>query len=143
MAAEWKSASCACRAVKLRVCVDLAAGTSRCNCTTCRKRGWWSVAVPTSAVEIVEGSEHIVVGKENPYWTGRTCGRCGVVLFGFVAAPEAGGPKISLNVRVLDDVELHGVPVLWLDGLNDTWEPIATVPHVATEPTMRPHRGLG
>lgn len=134
MSEAWERAVCACRAVQLRVRVDLSEGTRRCNCTTCRKRGWWSVVAPMDAVEIVEGEACVAVGAENPYWTQRTCVRCGIVLFGVITAPGAGGPQLSVNVRLLEDVELHGVPVLWLDGLHDTWAPIATIPHHEPEP---------
>jgi hypothetical protein len=118
----------------LRVRADLAAGTRRCNCSTCRKRGWWSVAVPLDAVEIVEGAEHVHLGPPNPYWRGRKCSLCDVMLFGEVAAPEAGGPAHNVNVRIFEDVSLHGVPVTWLDGLHDTWAPLGTVPHNEPEP---------
>lgn len=138
MAKTWSKAVCPCRKVEMRVLVDLAEGTRRCNCTCCRKRGWWSVAVPPDAVEVVEGAEDVVEDEGNPYWQGRRCGSCGVTLFGTVSAPEAGGPRAIVNVRLLEGVSFHEVPVEWLDGLHDTWASLGTTVHREPEPVRFP-----
>src|SRR5688572_24425653 len=37
--------SCHCGRVKFEADIDLAAGTGKCNCTSCWKKRWWSVSV--------------------------------------------------------------------------------------------------
>ena len=134
---QTKRASCVCGKVELAVDIDVQQGLRRCNCSACTKRGWLSAAVPNEALRVTAGAEHVVVGEASPWWTGRRCGSCQVVLFGTVEAPEAGGPRTILNVRLLDDVSLHGAPVVWLDGRGDTWAPYATEPHHEPEPGRR------
>lgn len=125
----WIEGSCGCRKVRYRARLDLAEGTMRCNCTHCHKTGWWSATTGPNEVEVLAGADVVEVGEANPYFQGSRCGACGMLLFGTVAAPEAGGPCRRVNVRTLDGVDLHGVPVLWLDGMHDTWAPLGTVPH--------------
>ncbi|MCB9671095.1 MAG: hypothetical protein H6734_16555 [Alphaproteobacteria bacterium] len=84
---------------------------------------------PDGGVEIVAGQDMVEEGPPNPYFATRSCRACGVLVFGVVQAPEAGGPAVRVNVRTVDGVDLHGVPVLWLDGLHDTWAPLGTVPY--------------
>ena len=129
--------SCVCGAVRYQIALDLQQPTSRCNCTACTKRGWWSASAAESAFAVVAGHDQVERGPENPYFTVHRCPSCGIVVYGTVSAPEAGGPKVSINVRTLDDVDLHGVPVLWLDGLHDTWAPLGTTRHEAPAP-LRP-----
>lgn len=127
--------SCACGTMRYRVTLDLGKGTSRCNCTGCTKRGWWSAAVPTSEFTLLDGADVIVAERENPYFTGFRCPGCGLLVYRYVTLPEAGGPKVDVNVRTLDDVALDGVLVTWRDGLHDTWEVLGTAPHQAARPS--------
>ncbi|MEZ4235035.1 MAG: aldehyde-activating protein [Myxococcota bacterium] len=134
MDVEALEGSCVCGAVRYRARVDLSSGTMRCNCTSCTKWGRWSVRAPVDAVAIVAGEDVVALSAPNPYGVTRSCPKCGIKLFSYVEAPEAGGPCVNVNVRTLDGVDLHGVPVTWLDGRHDTWAPLGTAPHQVPEP---------
>lgn len=123
------SGSCACGAVRFTAEADPWAGTSRCNCTGCTKRGWWSVRTAREGLVVTAGEEHIVIDAPHPEMDRRRCGTCGLHLFSWVGPVEYGGPRWSINVRALDLPSWEGIPVLWLDGLHDTWGPLGTAPH--------------
>lgn len=58
------------------------------------------------------------------------CPQCVIEVFGRGELAELGGAFVSLNVRTLDGVALADVPVIYLDGLHDTWDFIARRPYV-------------
>lgn len=111
--------SCHCGAWRFEATLDLAAGTTQCNCRFCSKHGWWGVIVPPADFRLVQSP-----GWQKPesgqFYRPR-CETCGVNAFGGGDLPELGGAFVSLNVRCLDGVLLAGVPIRYLDGLHDTW----------------------
>jgi hypothetical protein len=117
--------SCHCKAVRYEAEVDLAQGTTRCNCTWCTKTGWWGVMVKPAAFRLLSDPSATArvgsVGRE-------TCPKCGIAVFGQGDLPELGGAFVSLNVRCWDDVDLTGVLVHHLDGLHDTWAHLGSSP---------------
>lgn len=118
--------SCRCGAIRFEIDVDLSEGTTQCNCTWCTKTGWWGLRVRPDAFR-VEGAERRTYG---PYEGDRTrCETCGVLTHGEGNIPELGGSFCSVNVRCLDEVDLHGVPIRYLDGRSDTWDMIALRRH--------------
>ena len=121
--------SCHCGAVQYRVALDLDAGTTSCNCRYCTKYGHWSAFVRPDAFELLAGEE--ALGPQDPeaYFDRRRCQTCQVLPFSSGFLEQLGGAFVSINVRTLDDVDLAGVPVRYLDGRNDTWAELATVPY--------------
>jgi hypothetical protein len=121
---------CLCGAVRYEVDLDLSQGTTRCNCTFCRKAGWWGTSVKPEAFRLLEGKEMLSDYTRSGAVHLVFCRRCGVRSFGHGDIPEIGGKYVGVSVNCLDGVELEGVPVRYLDGLHDTWATLAEAPYV-------------
>jgi len=110
--------SCKCGAVAFEAGIDLSQGTTKCNCTSCWKRRWWSVAVKPEDFSSHRGEDQL-----SPQ--GGFCRNCGIVPYVHVPAAEWNdGEYVSVNVAALDDLdprELLAAPVRFCDGRNDNW----------------------
>lgn len=106
--------------------MDLSTGTSKCNCTACWKKRWWSVRCAVADFRPLSGEAELV--KDSVLATsgpGGFCKHCGVKPYTRVDAaewnPEA---YVAVNVAALDDVEpaeLLAAPVTYCDGRADNW----------------------
>jgi hypothetical protein len=109
--------SCKCGAITFEADLDLEQGTTKCNCTSCWKRRWWSVRVKPDAFRSLRGEECLTAAS--------FCPNCGVVPYAHIEAAEWNdGAYVSVNVAVLDDLdpnELMEAPVQFCDGRNDDW----------------------
>lgn len=123
------SGSCRCGAVRFEADIDLTKGTSRCNCTSCTKNGWWGCIVPPASFRLVAGAGSLVSFGKTAIAEHPRCTHCGVEAFGHGDVPQIGGEYYSVNVRCLDGVDLAGVPVRYLDGKSDTWALLAVRPY--------------
>ena len=71
--------SCHCGAVRFECELDLAKGTSRCNCSICFKQRFWKAIAKAGAFRLLQGKEAL-----SEYSFGRGvihhffCSRCGV-----------------------------------------------------------------
>jgi hypothetical protein len=110
--------SCKCGAVRFEADIDLSRGTSKCNCTSCWKRRWWSVRVQPEHFAVLSGADKL--HEEAGFCTG-----CGVTPYGVVEAAEWNdGAYVAVNVAVLDDLDpraLMAAPVQLCDGKHDDW----------------------
>lgn len=117
--------SCQCGAVRYEVDLDLSAGTGKCNCTSCRKRRWWSATVKPEAFRALAGEDQLSCHRPEGRVGSSFCIHCGVSPYCRVAGAEWNdGPSVSINVATLDDAtpaELIAAPVQYYDGLNDNW----------------------
>ena len=121
--------SCHCKRVRFEADIDLArTTTTRCNCTSCWKRRWWGVGVKPDCFRLLSGLDDLVKWRPAA-GPGGFCRHCGVAVFASVDAAEWNdGAYVSVNVPCLDGVEpatLAAIPIVYLDGLHDTWQPIA------------------
>lgn len=121
---KTRHGSCHCGAVRFECDLDLAHGTSRCNCSVCAKTRFWKAVVPASAIRLLRGAEALAdytFGRGAVHH--RFCTRCGVKPFGQVRLGS--DELVAVNVACLDDVEpaeLAAAPVRYEDGRNDAWE---------------------
>ena len=125
--------SCHCGAVRFECELDLAEGTSKCNCSICSKSRFWKAIVKKDAFQLLEGE-----GALSDYQFGNHsihhlfCSRCGVKPFGLahLDIPDFRGERLvgdyyAVNVASLDDAttdELANAPVRYEDGRNNHWE---------------------
>lgn len=121
--------SCHCERVRFEADLDLATlQTTRCNCTSCWKRRWWGCAVKPEHFRLISGADELVKWRPSS-GPGGFCKHCGVAPFVFIDAAEWNdGAYVALNVACLDGLEpaqLAALPIAYLDGLHDTWQPIA------------------
>jgi hypothetical protein len=124
--------SCHCGAVRFECDLDLSAGTTRCNCSFCRKARFWMALVKADDFRLTQGEEaltdyqHTPPSKPAPFLHLCFCSRCGVRPFtkGGVI-PELGGAFYAVNVACLDDAldeELARAPIHFADGRHDDWK---------------------
>jgi hypothetical protein len=136
MAKKTYHGSCHCGRIRFEADLDIAAGTSKCNCTSCWKKRWWSARVKPEDFRSISGAEELS-GYKPGAATGHRgfCKHCGVIPYGWVAAAEWNdGEYVSINVAALDDldpVELVAAPVQYCDGrANNWWHPPAEIRHL-------------
>lgn len=113
--------SCVCGACRFEAQMDLSQGTTRCNCTACRKRRTWAITVPRDALTVTQGE---TIGYQKAVVDYRFCPTCGTTLYGLADIPEMGGRTATIAISTLDDAtpeELIAAPVNWVDGLHDDW----------------------
>ena len=118
--------SCHCGAVRFECELDLAEGTSKCNCSICTKTRFWKAIVKAEAFRLSQGRDVLV-----DYQFGANaihhlfCSRCGVKAFGSGNMEELGGKFYAINVACLDDAmdeELTQAPIAYENGRDDRWD---------------------
>jgi hypothetical protein len=126
MAKQTFRGSCKCGRITFEADVDLAAGTRKCNCTSCWKRRWWSAAVKPDAFRATGGETELSEYRPGQVTGHRGfCKHCGVIPYGWIdAAAWNDGAYVSINVACLDDLDpaaLVAAPVQYMDGRHDNW----------------------
>jgi hypothetical protein len=120
--------SCQCGAVKFEADVDLAQGTTKCNCTSCWKSRWWATKVKLEGFRGLAGDDQL--DEKRGF-----CRKCGVIPYRRVEAAEWNdGAYVSVNVAALDDLDpaaLLEAPVQYCNGRdNDWWHEPAVTKHL-------------
>jgi hypothetical protein len=124
--------SCHCGAVKFSCAFDLAAETSRCNCSSCAKSRFWKALVKAEDFTLLQGAAALAdyqFGSRTIHH--RFCRTCGVKTFGnahfdteFEGVPLK-GEFFAINVACLDDATdeaLASAKVRYENGREDRYE---------------------
>jgi hypothetical protein len=118
--------SCHCGAVRFACDLDLAEGTSKCDCSICTKARFWKAIARAADFRLQQGKDALSdyqFGSNNIHHL--FCRRCGVKPFGRGHMEELGGTFYAVNLACLDDAtpkELAAAPVEYQDGRNNRWE---------------------
>jgi len=137
MANKTFHGSCHCKRITFEADLDFAAtGTSKCNCTSCWKKRWWSVRAKPESFRALQGAEHLSGYREGQETGHRGfCKHCGVIPYAWVDAQAWNdGAYVSVNVAALDDLdpaELVAAPIQYCDGrANNWWNPPQEIRHL-------------
>jgi len=117
--------SCHCGRVRYEADIDLAAGTSRCNCSYCAKARNWGANVKPEDFRLlcdeVETSDYQFGTFSGHH---RFCKTCGLHAYSHGYVEQIGGEFRSVNIACLDNItpeELASLPITYCDGLNNSW----------------------
>ena len=126
MAKQTFQGSCHCGAIRFEADLDLAAGTSKCNCSICGKTRNWEAIVKPEAFRLLAGEgdlcEYQFGSKSAQHLF---CRHCGVHTFGRGYIEAIGGAYRAVRLACLDGVDdatLANAPVTFMDGRHDAWQ---------------------
>lgn len=122
---------CHCGAVRFEADLDLAAGTVKCNCTSCTKARSWLVMVTADRFRLTAGAElqatyqWTPAGRAEPTVQYHFCKTCGIRTPGRGELEALGGAFYAVQVPLLDNVdldELAAAPMQYVDGRLDRFD---------------------
>ena len=118
--------SCHCGTVRFECDLDLAEGTTRCNCAICTKGRFWKAIVKAGGFRLLQGEQALSDYQFASHSIHHLfCERCGIKPFAKGFAEALGGEFYAANVACLDDVadkELAQAPVRYEDGRHNQWQ---------------------
>jgi hypothetical protein len=118
--------SCHCGDVRFECDLDLAEGTSKCNCSICAKGRYWKAIAKADAFRLLQGENALTdyqFGSGNIHHL--FCRRCGLKPFGRGQLDALEGTFYAINLACLDDAtpaELAEAPLVVQDGRHNDWE---------------------
>jgi hypothetical protein len=124
--------SCTCGAIRFACDLDLSAGTTRCNCSFCKKARFWMAFAKGDAFRLLAGAEQLAdfqrtpAGMSTPFLHLHFCRHCGIRPFSHGgASAKLGEPFHAVNLACLDDAtdeELAAAPIQYVNGRDDDWK---------------------
>lgn len=119
--------ACHCGAVRFEACIDLGAGTFKCNCSICAMNRFWPAVVGPDSFKLLLGeaelTEYLFNTRKNRHLF---CKHCGVRAYGIGYTPD-GSQVYGVNVMCLQGLdidELMSSPITYVDGRNDKWSSV-------------------
>ncbi len=116
--------SCHCGAVRFEADIDLAAETSRCNCSICLKARFWKAIVMPDAFRLLRGEDSLADYRFGSRRIGHHfCRQCGIKPFG-QGRLDGLGEFYAVNLACLDDTsdaELAAAPIAYENGRQGDW----------------------
>ena len=129
MALKTYSGSCHCGAIRFQAEIDLAKGTTRCNCSICTKARAWFAIVTANHLRMISGEEALAdyqwtPPNREPHLHYRFCRTCGVRVFAQGDHPSLGGAFYALAVATLEDADPDELAssIKYVDGRNDRYD---------------------
>jgi len=108
-------ATCHCGAVRLTFPrLDLAS-RRRCDCSICRRKGAIVVSVPVSELTVEAGESLRLYTFGTHAAKHYFCGNCGIYTHHL---RRSNPDEFGLNLGCVEGVELTGLDVPWVDGVN-------------------------
>lgn len=126
MAQKTYHGSCHCGAITYEADIDLSQGTSKCNCTFCRKARSWKAFATAEQFRLLTGQDAMVAYRSNEQTLNKYhCKTCGMRTHehGFPAW-KGGAESYGIYLCTIDDInedELANAPVHISDGLHNNW----------------------
>lgn len=116
---------CHCGAVRYQADIDLTQGTTKCNCSICKKTRYWGAVIKPDAFRL-QTDEAQLADYQFGSQQGRQlfCKSCGLRSFSRGNVPEIGGAFVSINIACLDgvsDEELASLPIRYCNGRDYDW----------------------
>jgi hypothetical protein len=114
--------SCHCGAVEFQVELGPNFQGSRCNCSICTKLGGTGCIVKPAMFKLVRGQEQLASYE----WGARIskryfCKHCGTHCYGVGFLEYVGGDFVSVNLNVLDGLDVNELSLVYWDGRHDNW----------------------
>ena len=91
--------SCHCGAVRYEADIDLSQGTTRCNCSICRKARYWGIVIKPDSFRLQTDEAQLgdyQFGSKQGHQL--FCKICGLRPFSRGNVPEIGGAFVSINI---------------------------------------------
>ncbi|WP_342360877.1 GFA family protein [Terrarubrum flagellatum] len=115
--------SCHCHAIQFEV-TEIPAKATRCTCSFCSKRGaLWSYHTPDK-FKLLTARDRVATYQWRSYTVQHHhCAICGCGAYTETPSWVDGKPdfsqmRVSINIRLLDDVDIDAIPVDVIDGKN-------------------------
>jgi hypothetical protein len=126
---------CHCGKVRFEAELDLAQGTTKCNCSICTKARLWGARAAPEQFRLLSGESDLTDYQFNTESCHHLfCKHCGVRAFEWADIPQAGGKYYSVQVMCLDDLDVDALmagAVRFCNGrTNDWWSPPAETRHL-------------
>jgi hypothetical protein len=107
---------CHCGRVRYEVTFDLAEPAITCNCSICGRSGSMLRFVPEGAFKLLSGADVLTDYRFNTKVINHQfCSVCGIKAFASGKGKD-GADMRAINVRCLDDVDVHQIPTRQIDG---------------------------
>ncbi|MDB5432582.1 MAG: Gfa-like protein [Caulobacter sp.] len=130
MAMKSYNGGCHCGAVRFEADIDLAKGTTRCNCSICFKSRAWFTLVKADNLRMIVGDDAVAdyqwtpPSRSEPNLHYHFCRTCGVRVFAQGDQEALGGRFYAVAVATLEDTDADelAASIKYVDGRHDHYD---------------------